>query len=624
MASVVREEGRSLRGLLPVIRTSQWYRRVRRGYMDLPVGRKLLVALGWIMAITAIGSSLVIHQALRLTTYEAINTRSDQAVSYLDRMHYDVDTANDAVGDYLVGRDAADVRKTTQFLAQFERDMQSARGILARDLPASLGAFDRYVAIARDFNRRVTKNHIDLARTGHLDQVTPLTVHLRGRELERRMDAHYQVLRRQVDTWADDCNGQTGSIVAVMLRIVLVASAGLIGGCFLIAWFVGMTVSAPLQKMTENLHQLAQGEPYQPLRAEEQRRDEIGEMARALTVFHSAALERLALEVDAADARVRADTARGQLDDAELIHQRHQEMVVGQLALGLQRLAEGNLRYRIGTEFPAAFENVRRDFNASMEQLGAAIGQVSTGAAEMHASARRVTQASGHMSAAIARQSTQIQSTASALREAADEIHLTSLNVAEAQATIERALDQASRADAVMGAAVDTIGDLADISSQIDACTSTIDTIAGHTNMLALNATIEAARAGEHGRGFAVVANEVRLLAQQAAGASQDIRKFNEVSGDRIGNGVRLLEESGRELTLIVSEIQTILAVSRNIAQSAEGQAQAVSLVRHALDEVELDGQGNATLADETTAIVRALGTEAHDLSASMQRFSVG
>lgn len=88
--------------------------------------------------------------------------------------------------------------------------------------------------------------------------------------------------------------------------------------------------------------------------------------------------------------------------------------------------------------------------------------------------------------------------------------------LAEARAVSEEAHDQARSVD---GLARELAGSATSMSSIVDL----IRRIADQINMLALNATIEAARAGEAGRGFAVVAQEVKSLAGQAAGATDQI-----------------------------------------------------------------------------------------------------
>ena len=118
---------------------------------------------------------------------------------------------------------------------------------------------------------------------------------------------------------------------------------------------------------------------------------------------------------------------------------------------------------------------------------------------------------------------------------------------------------------------------LSEASEKIGQVTTLISAIAQQTNLLALNATIEAARAGDAGKGFAVVAAEVKQLANQTAGATEEITR--QVEDIRAA-----AQEVASSLDEITGSIEDMSSLSAKIAGAVEQQSVATSEINQSLD----------------------------------------
>jgi methyl-accepting chemotaxis protein len=148
-----------------------------------------------------------------------------------------------------------------------------------------------------------------------------------------------------------------------------------------------------------------------------------------------------------------------------------------------------------------------------------------------------------------------------------------------------------------------------------------VDSIAFQTNLLALNAAVEAARAGEQGRGFAVVASEVRNLASRSASAAKDIRGLIQDSVQKVDEGTKLVDESGRMLEDIVVRAKKVTAVMAEIVNSSREQAAGIEQVNKAISSMDTTTQQNAALVEQASAAAQALSEQATSLRNLIARY---
>lgn len=588
--------------------------------MHLKVGGKLFAILGVIMMTTIVASSLMLAQVRRLAEVEAVNTDSDIAIGYLNQMRFDVETANGALRDYVIGMDPADRTKAAYYLAEFERDHTRTHRLLHKRAPELVTPFDAYVASARVFNRDVTLAFLRQAVAGRREQVAGLIARNAGDTEKRAMDRRYAMFETLATTWADWCNRQSGEIIAVMLEIVAWASLVLIASCFVTASVVGRTVSRPLRIMTRCMTRLAEGEQDLTIPAQ-RRRDEIGDMARALEHFRATAIERAALRDEAARTARAIERERLQRQREMEAHAAEQGAVMAILAEALRRLAEGDLGQALTAPFPTAYELLRADFNMAVSALAEAVRLVGDCAASIQAEAHTISDHIGTESRDAERRAQQVRTTAENLNQVTQGVTHTADQIAQSQATLALARADALVANQVMERAMATMTDIESASEQIGASTSLIDTIAKRTKMLAVNATIEAAQAGVHGRGFAIVAQEVRSLANQSAEATRRIETLVHLSRDDVKAGARLVTDTGAALSRIVDQVIAINELALDIAGSAHQQSSTLSEVSMTLSDIDLGGRRHAQSSLHTASFARTLSAQAQDLVSHVARF---
>ena len=379
------------------------------------------------------------------------------------------------------------------------------------------------------------------------------------------IDLLAQAIVEDVAAFDDTIMGENAAIAQGLRErshsaILQLALFGLLGAAASVAfsmWISGAKVERPLKRLGATMRALAQGDLTREIEGVA-RRDEIGEMARAVAVFRTNAIDRLRVEGEAAAARVAAEDERA-AGSAERNRLREtQSAALDALRSGLRRLADGNLTGRLADGFSEDFIDVRDDFNAAADKLKSALGLVMRSTGSIQTSSREISTASDNLSQRTEQQAASLEETAGALEKMTNALRASADNAQHAASVVGAADSDAKQGAIVVRKAVEAMDAIAASSQKIGQIIGVIDEIAFQTNLLALNAGVEAARAGDSGKGFAVVAMEVRALAQRSATAAKEIKSLVSASGAQVHSGVKLVAETGKALESIISQVSEI------------------------------------------------------------------
>ena len=275
----------------------------------------------------------------------------------------------------------------------------------------------------------------------------------------------------------------------------------------------------------------------------------------------------------------------------------------------LSELENGNLTYRIKTQYQGDYNKVKESFNNVSIKLESVIQDTNNSTAQIAKASQSVSTTAQTLSAGAIQQSSSLQETTSALEQMSGSISESTKNANKTNLLAEESANMSIDG----GESVNkTVQAMQTISERI----KIIEDIVYQTNLLALNAAIEAARAGEHGKGFAVVAAEVRKLAKRSQVAASEISSITE-------NSLSISQEAGELISKVVPKIQETASLIKDIAASSSEQDIGIAQIAQAMNQLDQVTQTNTTGSQELASTSEELDGQISSLATIMEFFKV-
>ncbi|MEB2842860.1 HAMP domain-containing protein [Rhizobiales bacterium RZME27] len=568
---------------------------------------------------------------------EAMDLRVD--IIAISRMTYQLAAAPEKAKDFRAETD----KRSTEMLGRLPKIESTADAAEKDQLKTIRGAMESYFGEIRKMVDVAEKNPADTAAIG-----ASLKKALDGQKVVTDTVKVYSTYSGK--SLAEARTSAVESSSTAMLISALAALGFIALGSVISTLVARRGIIRPIRDLTDAMSRLAKGD-LDGSAVDAARKDEIGEMGRAVDVFRQNALAMNQLKAQEAvlherssdlqssiatvvasavagdfTARIRKDY---QSEDLNRFAGSVNELVssvdsaVSEVRRVIAALADADLTQTMEGQFQGAFAELQGNVNATMVTLRATMHNVRGAAGTINNNSAELSSAANDLSKRTEQQAASLEETAAALDEITATVRAASARSNEARDMVHQTKQSASKSGDIVRSAVTAMGRIEESSNKISQIIGVIDEIAFQTNLLALNAGVEAARAGEAGRGFAVVAQEVRELAQRSANAAKEIKTLISTSASEVEGGVSLVRSTGDALLEIENLVNRVNEHVESIATAAKEQSMALAEINSSVNHMDQMTQKNAAMVEETTAASETLAEESRQLQTILQNFKL-
>jgi methyl-accepting chemotaxis protein len=355
-------------------------------------------------------------------------------------------------------------------------------------------------------------------------------------------------------------NNMKKEISSSIMKTLLYSAVIFIVGFILAYWF-GTIIAAPIRKVVELLTDISQGEGDLSQRVHLKSSDEIGDLAAGFNTFMDKFQEVKKISI------FLNELADGGGDLTKRLNIQSADEI-GMLAKGFDRFTD-----KLHEIICQVAENTEKIAQASQAVSDTTV-KLARDLDEVAVQSGEVAESSGQISRAI-------ELTSNNVSNVNDLMNKTERNSSSGVDVVHEARTGMDQIAETIKASSDVVAKLNESSQKIGETISTITEIADQTKLIAINAAIEASRVGAQGKGFAVVAEEIRRLATRVTKATQDIsqriRAIQEESYQVVSSMKKGMEEATHGLDLSNKSEEALKSISISVVD-AKGRVNQIAV----------------------------------------------